>query len=119
MSYPTIAGHDIVAEVPGLIITQTNPYRFPNRDVNLVRIAESNKSVTNGDDFIDKKLNIKVEIGRSNRALLETSLDTLYGICAGHDIELILPYAGSTRLWYGSLDNVADTDVLGGHGTFE
>lgn len=116
---PTFAGYDLEANVPGLKVVSTDPYRFPTRALITSRIANTDKSVTSSANYTDKKLNVTVEIGRDTRELLEASLDTLNSILQGHEQALVVPWATSTRQWLATLDNIAATDVLGGHGTFD
>lgn len=121
MSRPTanFDGHDFAASVPGLEVIATDPYRFPNRELNTSPLANSDKSVNSSAYYKDKKLNVRVEIGRNTRELLDDSIDTLYSILQGRAKALVLSYGSSTRQWYATLANVAFTDILGGHATLD
>jgi phage-related protein len=117
MSRPAISfnGSDWETTVPGLKIVSTDPYRAPNRDVVTNKIARTNKSVTSAAWWRDKKFNVSVEIGRDTRELLDDAVDAFKAILQAREATLLSNYGSSTRQWTATVDNIAITQVKGGH----
>lgn len=121
MSKPTASfnGSDFASSVPGLRILSTDPYRFPNKDLDISQLANADKSVTVAAFFKDKKINVRIEIGRDTRELLDDSIDTLNGILREREAALVLSVGSSTRQWTATFANMSFSDVQGGHAVIE
>lgn len=119
MSKPTVSfnGSDLASSVTGLIIISTDPYRAPNRDLAIGKIANTEKSVTSAAFFRDKKINVGVTIGRDTRELFEASLDQLNALLQVREAALVLSYGSATRQWTATMSNVAVSEIYGGYAT--
>lgn len=117
MSKPTASfnGYDLASTVTGLIIVNTNPYRMPNRDLTIGKIANTDKSVTSAVFFKDKKINIGAVISRDTRELLEASLDQLNLVLQDREKALVFSYGSATRKWTATLSNISLSNVAGGY----
>lgn len=117
MAKPTVSfnGYDLATYVAGLIVVGTDPYRFPARELNTAKIANTDKSVTNSAYYKDKKINVLVEIGATSRELLDAALDQLNLILQAHEAALVCSYGSGTRQWNATLSNVMLSNVIGGH----
>lgn len=121
MSRPTanFNSSDLATVVPGLRILSSDPYRPPNRDVNTVKIANTDKSANTSGYFNKKKLNVTVEIGRDTRELLDDAIDTLLAVLIPREKTLILSVGSGTRQWTATYSNMAFSDVQGGHAVID
>lgn len=121
MSRPTVsfAGSDLAASVPGLIIVATDPYKFPTRQLSVGKVANTDRSVMSAAFYQDKKINVTVEIGQTTRELLEAAYDTLTALLQGQEQALVCSYAGGTRQWTATLNDIVPDEIKGGHGTFD
>lgn len=121
MSKPTanFNANDLATVVPGLIITATNPYVYPTRTLYTNALAAADKSVTSGSNYTEKKVIVSAEIGQNTRELLDAAIDTMNGYLTGKEKTLILSWAGATRQWTATLDNVTYHEVLGGYASFD
>lgn len=121
MSKPTVSfnSSDLATVVPGLRILGTDPYRYPQRNLANLVLANSDKSVTSSAYFESKKINIQAEIGQDTRELLDAAIDTLYQYLAGIEKALVISSGSGTRSWTATLENISITDALGGHAVVE
>lgn len=121
MSSPTVSfnGFNLVTSVPGLIITGSDPYRMPVREILNDPVANDDKSVTSAAYWRARKVNIRLEIGQNTRELFDAARDTLVGILQGFEKTLIFSYGAGTRQWTASMSNMSITEVQGGHGVFD
>jgi phage-related protein len=121
MSRPTVTfnGYDLASSVPGLVVISTDPYRYPNRNLNVGPMANSNKSVSPSAFFTDKKIHVGIEIGQNTRELLDAAIDSLNTILQTREAALVLSFGSSTRQWTATLANVGISDVLGGHAVLD
>ena len=116
MSKPTVSFNalDLATVVPGLIITGTTPYRFPNRAVTNLVLANADKSVTPSAYLQNKKINVFIEIGQNTRELLDAAIDILNTTLYGIEKALVISTAAATRSWTATLSNMSISDALGG-----
>jgi len=121
MTRPTVSfnGKDFATYVTGLIVIGRDPYRAANRVVNNSPLAGSNKSVTTSAWFTGNKMNIKVEIGRNTRELLDDSIDQLRALLHPREAALVTNYGSSSRQWTATYSNYSVSEVEGGHATIE
>lgn len=119
MSKPTASfdGQDLATLVPGLIIISTNPYAYPNRQLNTSLMAAADKSATPSAYFKDKPLTVVAELGRNTRELFDAAIDTLYTALQGREKLLVLSVGSGTRQWTATLAGISITDAQGGHAT--
>lgn len=121
MSSPTVSfnGVDLASRVPGLSILSTNPYRIPGRSIQNDKLANADKSVNAAAYWQEKKINVRIIIGRNTRALFEDSLDALTAILQAENATLLFNFGSSTRQWTATLANISVQEVLGGLGEIE
>jgi len=105
---------DLELVVPGLIITEL-PDRPPVRTLNMALIASTDTKALNSNNYTDRKVNIKCEIGRDTRAQLDSSMDTLNRILAPTEKVLVVPYGSSTRQYTATFKNMGKSNAKGGH----
>lgn len=121
MAKPTASfnGYDLATYVPGLIVIAHNPYKFPNRKLNVQKIGNTDRSALTSAYYEDKKINVTVEIGRDTRELLDDSIDALNLILQEEEAALITNYGSGSRQWTATLSNIGYSDVKGGHATLD
>lgn len=116
MSKPTVSFNalDFASGVPGLIVVGTNPYQTPDRLLNTNPVGSANKSVTSSAYFQQKQLQVKVEIGVSDRDTLENSIDLLEQIVQAREAILAVVQNSVSRQYTATMSSVITIDTQGG-----
>lgn len=104
---------DLETAVPGLKIVGL-PDRPPQRDLNLLYIAQTDRRTDVSNFYTSRKVNIQCEIGQDTRALLDDALDTLNKILAPKEKTLVVPYGSTTRQYTATFSNMSKTNMSGG-----
>lgn len=76
--------------VPGLSVLATDPYRPPKRKLSLYNVARTNNAKVNEAWYTERVITVRVGISQPTRALLEYSIDMLYGLLQGLEKDLVI-----------------------------
>lgn len=103
-----------LSSVPGLTVTETNPYGMPEYETNGFPLASTDGAALASQYYRKRIINIQCTLTRTSRALLEQSIDTLKSILRPQEKTLQLMIAGSIRLFTATAQNTMITDNAGG-----
>lgn len=91
--------------ITGVTVLKTDPYKLPRRDVSMSRITRTDQSYSNTANYVERIIVVSVGISRNTRSDLERSVDDLMAILQGVNKPLIMDQAGSTRVYYATLED--------------
>ncbi len=99
------------------VIEHTN---LPEKDMDLIAIANANKSVIPNIEYPNKRIRLEGAIKGSSQSDLDTRIDTFKGYFRGKDKNLDINYAGTTRRYIATA-NAISVNRVGGllYATFE
>lgn len=94
-----------LSTIAGLTVLAVDPYLFPRRQLNLNEIAQSDKSALSSAYYDERSVAVRVGIGRTTRALVEQSRDSLIAMLQGQEGNLIVPQSGGLRNYISTLQD--------------
>lgn len=91
--------------ITGVTVLKTDPYKLPRRDVSMSRVTRTDQSYSNTANYVERIIVVSVGISRNTRADLERSVDDLMAALQGVNKPLIVDQAGTTRVYYSTLED--------------
>lgn len=101
--------------VPGLRILGLDPYKPPKRKLFIADIIQSNRSKVSSGFFNEKLINIRIDISRASRNLLQGSIDTLMSNIQGVEKSLIVPQNFAFRRYTATYEDIVITNDGGSY----
>jgi hypothetical protein len=108
-----------LTSITGLTILATNPYVPAKRKLSRNLLARTNKSKTNSAFYTERELQIKINISRETRDLLEQSIDSLMTILQGLEKDLLVRQAGTTRKYVATYTDAVISNSGGSYITMD
>lgn len=109
----TFDGNEITS-IPGLAITDFDPFKAAPRDLKSYSLAYTNKQATTSGFYQGKKSHMICTLEASSKANMELRLRALEAILQGIEKSLVTPVAGVSTTFTATKKNIIVTKYAGG-----
>lgn len=104
--------------ISGVFITQRQPHSIPTKEVNNLKLSNSDGSKTISANYKSREIIIEGIIGVASRPLMEATRDTLLSYLTPAEAVLELDQSGVRRKYTATVSNIVFSEAKGGFITF-
>lgn len=113
--YPVFFNDIDINTVNGLTVLETDPYATPRRNLGIAEIIRTERNRLTGAFYEPRQINVRVELSRKTRALMEQSQDELMAILQPTEKPLVFTQSLSQRKYTATFsDAIPEKRSAGG-----